>query len=149
MRRTLSAPTAGSPPRLLLVTCTMPLPESNTRTRFVTSIQRLPEPQSALITCQPGPGMTAAWFCAAADVENKRTAVRTQKKLKDIKRLFISLSFGPAPQQVASHKNVHGPWGCCAIKAWIDPGHRYRSALGNVTVPSVHLVCAHGELKVS
>src|ERR1700677_3700787 len=44
----------------------MPFPESITRTRYVTPIQGFPAPQSAAITCQPGPGRIVFCFCAAA-----------------------------------------------------------------------------------
>ena len=44
----------------------MPFPESILRTRYVTTIQGLPAPQSARITCQPGPGSIVFCFCAAA-----------------------------------------------------------------------------------
>lgn len=77
---------------LALFTLTVPFPESSTRTRLVTSIQRLPKPQSAFITCQPGPGRTEFWLCAEVDAEKMRAAAMNQER-RCILRFFIGFSF--------------------------------------------------------
>src|SRR5271156_3638355 len=68
---------------LSLFTMTRPLPFSSLRTWLVTSIHRLPAPQSAFTTCQPPP------FCARADVENKQETASRQNKGRYIMRFFI------------------------------------------------------------
>src|ERR1700722_20839247 len=68
---------------LSLFTTMTPLPLRSLRTWLVTSIQRLPTPQSAFTTCQPPP------FCARAEVENKQEAASRQNKGRYIMRFFI------------------------------------------------------------
>src|SRR5215831_7659269 len=80
MRRVLAAPTAGSLPRFWLFTLTIPLPDNMLRTRSVTTTRRLPEPHCALITCQPGPGMTLLENWETAGKDEKRTKARAEKR---------------------------------------------------------------------
>src|ERR1700744_400036 len=83
MRRILYAPYAGSPPMLSLFTMTGPFPFISLRTWFVTSIHRLPAPQSAFTTCQPPP------LCAWAGVEKKQEAASRQNKGRYLMGCFI------------------------------------------------------------
>src|ERR1700679_362263 len=83
-----------------LFTGRRPLPFSSLRTWFVTSIHRLPAPQSAFCTCQPPP------FCARAGVENKQEAASRQNKGRYIMRFFIG---SPYPMYREVEQPREGP----------------------------------------